>query len=88
MNTKLSDLVRLFSFDYIVIIFRLLLFGKKILFTDDDYTSICNVSDNFISFLYPFQWMHIYITIMSDQMLKYLEALLSFLNGINSSLMP
>ena len=88
MNTKLSDLVSLFSIDYIVTIFRLLLFEKKILFIDDDYTRLCNVSDNFISLLYPFQWMHTYIPIMSDQMLKYLETFLPFLNGINSSLMP
>ena len=88
MNTKISDLVTLFSIDYIVIIFRLLLFEKKILFIDDDYTRLCNVTDNFISLLYPFQWMHTYIPIMSDQMLKYLETFLPFLNGINSSLMP
>ena len=88
MNTKISDLVTLFSIDYIIIIFRLLLFEKKILFIDDDYTRLCNVTDNFISLLYPFQWMHTYIPIMSDQMLKYLETFLPFLNGINSSLMP
>ena len=88
MNTKISDLVSLFSIEYIVTIFRLLLFEKKVLFIDDDYTRLCNVTDNFISLLYPFQWMHTYIPIMSDQMLKYLETFLPFLNGINSSLMP
>ena len=88
MNTKISDLVSLFSIEYIIIIFRLLLFEKKILFIDDDYTRLCNVTDNFISLLYPLQWIHTYIPIMSDQMLKYLETFLPFLNGINSSLMP
>ena len=88
MNTKLSDLLKLFSIDYIPIIFRFLIFEKKILFIDDDYTRLSRVTDNFISLLYPFQWMHTYIPIMSDQMLKYLETFLPFLNGINSSLMP
>ena len=88
MNTTLSDLFKLFSIDYIVIIFRFLLFEKKILFVDDDYTRLSNVTDNFISLLYPFQWTHTYIPIMSDQMLKYLETFLPFLNGINSTLMP
>ena len=88
MNTTLSDLLKLFSIDYIVIFFRLLLFEKKILFIDDEYTRLSNVTDNFISLLYPFQWTHTYIPIMSDQMLKYLETFLPFLNGINSSLMP
>ena len=88
MNTKLSDLLKLFSIDYIPIIFRFLIFEKKILFIDDDYTRLSRVTDNFISLLYPFQWMHTYIPIMSDQMMKYLETFLPFLNGINSSLMP
>ena len=88
MNTRLSDLLKLFTIDYIPIIFRFLIFEKKILFIDDDYTRLSNVTDNFISLLYPFQWMHTYIPIMSDQMLKYLETFLPFLNGINSSLMP
>ena len=88
MNTNLSCLLKLFSIDYIVVIFRFLLFEKKILFIDDDYTRLSNVTDNFISLLYPFQWMHTYIPIMSDQMLKYLETFLPFLNGINLSLMP
>ena len=88
MNSTLSDLLKLFTIDYITIIFRLILFEKKILFIDDDYTRLSNVTDNFISLLYPFQWVHTYIPIMSDQMLKYLETFLPFLNGINSSLMP
>ena len=88
MNTKISDLVNLFTIDYIIIIFRLIIFEKKILFIDDDYTRLCTVTDNFISLLYPFQWVHTYIPIMSDQMLKYLETFLPFLNGINLSLMP
>ena len=88
MNTKLSELLKLFSIDYIPIIFRFLIFEKKILFIDDDYTRLSRVTDNFISLLYPFQWMHTYIPIMSDQMMKYLETFLPFLNGINLSLMP
>ena len=87
MNTKLSDLLKLFSIDYIAIIFRFLIFEKKVLFIDDDYTRLSNVTDSFISLLYPFQWTHTYIPIMSDQMLKYLETFLPFINGINTSLM-
>ena len=88
MNSTIPDLLKLFSIDNIITIFRLLIFEKKILFIDEDYTRLTNVTDNFISLLYPFQWMHTYIPIMSDQMLKYLETFLPFLNGIHSSLMP
>ena len=73
MNTSLCNLLKYFNIDNLVIIFRLMLFEKKILFIDNDYTRLSLVTDNFISLLYPFQWIHTYIPIMSDQMLKYLE---------------
>ena len=88
MNTSISNLLEYFSIDLIVIIFRFLLFEKKILFIDDDYTRLSNVTDNFISLLYPFQWMHTYIPIMSDQMLQYLQTFLPFINGISETLLP
>ena len=86
MNTNISDLFQYFSIDNILLIFRLILNEKKILFFDDDYTRLSNVSDSFLTLLYPFQWTHTYIPIMSDQMLKYLQTFLPFINGINSSL--
>ena len=88
MNTNISNLLRCFNIDNLVIILRLMLFEKRILFIDDDYTRPSLVTDNFISLLYPFKWIHTYIPIMSDQMLKYLETFLPFLNGINSTLIP
>ena len=87
VNRNISKLFSL-NIDNILIIYRLMLFEKKILFIDDDYTRLSLVTDNFISLLYPFQWVHTYIPIMSDQMLQYLEAFLPFVNGINESLMP
>ena len=88
MNMKISFLLKYFSIDLILIIIRLILFEKKILFIDDDYTLLSNVTDNFISLIYPFQWVHTYIPIMSDQMLQYLQTFLPFINGINRTLLP
>ena len=87
VNINYIRLIELFSIDNFLLIIRLLLFEKKILFIDDDYTRLSEVTDAFISLLYPFKWVHTYIPIMSDQMLKYLETFLPFLNGIHSSLM-
>jgi hypothetical protein len=87
MNTSICSLLKYFNIDNLIIIFRLMLFEKKILFIDNDYTRLNLVTDNFISLLYPFQWIHTYIPIMSDQMVKYLETFLPFINGINTSLM-
>ena len=87
MNTNISNLLQLFSIDNLIIIFRLILFEKKILFIDNDYTRLSLVADNFISLLYPFQWWHTYIPIMSYEMLSILNTYMPFINGINSSFM-
>ena len=86
MNNNHITLFNYLSADNIVLIFRLLLSEKKLLFIHDDYTELTNITNSFISLLYPFKWIHTYIPIMSDQMLKYLETFLPFLNGINISL--
>ena len=88
MNINYISLINLFSIDIIVKILRLMLSEKKILFIDDDYSRLTEVTDAFTSLLYPFKWIHTYIPIMSDQMLRYLETFLPFLNGIHSSLIP
>ena len=87
MNLSASWLLKYFSTDNLIIIFRLLITEKKILLIDNDYERLSTVADGLVSILYPFQWIHTYIPIMSDQMLKYLETFLPFLNGINESLM-
>ena len=86
MNNNHIILFNYLSSDNIILIFRLLLSEKKLLFIHDDYTELTNITNSFISLLYPFKWIHTYIPIMSDQMLKYLETFLPFLNGINISL--
>ena len=87
VNVNLSFLLTLFSPEDIVNIWRMMLFEKKILFVDTDYNRLSEVMASFISLLYPLSWVHTYIPIMSDQMIKYLETFLPFMNGINASLM-
>jgi hypothetical protein len=88
INTNLSYLLKYFTIDYLIIILRLMLFEKRILFIDDDYTRLSLVIDNFISLLYPFYWPHPYIPIMSDQMLQMLLSFIPYINGIHSSFIP
>ena len=87
MNSNYMGIFKYLSIDNIILIFRLLLSEKKLLFIHDDYTELTNITNSFISLLYPFQWIHTYIPIMSAQMLKYLETFLPFINGIHISLM-
>jgi hypothetical protein len=88
INANTCTLLKVFSIDHIITIYKLLLHEKKILFIDKYYERLAKVTEGFISLLYPMQWVHTYIPIMSDQMLKYLETFLPFLNGIHDSLMP
>ena len=88
MNANTCTLLKVFSVEHIITIYKLILNEKKILFIDKYYERLAKVTDGFISLLYPLQWIHTYIPIMSDQMLKYLETFLPFLNGIHDSLMP
>ena len=87
MNLSASKLLKYFTIDNLIIIFKLLITEKKILLIDNDYEKLSTVADGLVSILYPLKWVHTYIPIMSDQMLKYLETFLPFLNGINESLM-
>ena len=70
----------------IVLLFRLLLFEQKILLISNDYDKLTQVSLNLISLLYPLSWVHIYIPIITENMLKYLESFLPFFNGMHKSL--
>ena len=88
MNTNTCTLLKVLSVEHIITIYKLILNEKKILFIDKYYERLAKVTDGFISLLYPLQWIHTYIPIMSDQMLKYLETFLPFLNGVHDSLMP
>jgi hypothetical protein len=65
-----------------------MLFEKKILFIDKSYDILSKVTDCFISLLYPIQWVNPFIPIMSNEMVKYLQAFLPFINGINRILLP
>ena len=76
-NIKVSNLV---------LLFRLLLFEQKILLISDDYDKLTKVSLNLISLLYPLNWIHIFIPIITEKMLKYLQSFLPFLNGMHKSL--
>ena len=85
INLNMRSLLNL-NVDHILLIFRILLFEKKILFFDDNYENLSVILDAFLGIIYPFEWVHTFIPIMSDQMIKYLETFLPFINGIHISL--
>ena len=71
------------SINNIILFFKLLLFEQKILVVGKDNDIISQIILNFVSLLYPFDWIHTNIPIMSEKMIKFLQAFLPFLNGMN-----
>ena len=88
MNENTISLLRVFSIEHILMIFKLILSEKKILFIDKYYDRLAKITDSFITLLYPLQWIHTYIPIMSEQMIKYVETFLPYINGVHDSLLP
>jgi len=88
LNTNLCEILKLFRIKNIIRIIRLLLFEKKIVFIDSDYSRLTNVINSFLCLIYPFQWVHICIPIISIQMMKYLETFLPYIAGVHSSFVP
>ena len=72
--------------DEITIIFRLLLFEQKIIIVGNNYDYISQLTYNFILLLYPLQWVHTYISILTEKMVKYLQSFLPFFFGMHVSL--
>ena len=74
------------SASHILSLFKLLIFEQKVLIVGKNNDYISQIILNFVSLLYPFEWIHTFIPIMSEKMVKFLQAFLPFFNGINSSL--
>ena len=75
-----------FSINNIISIFKLLIFEQKIIVIGKDMDKISEIILNLISLIYPFEWIHTSIPVMSMKMLKFLESFLPFFNGMNISL--
>ena len=81
-----SIILEYLSVDEIIIILRLLLFEQKILLIGNNYDIISKIAFNFTNLLYPMQWVHTFIPIMTQKMMKYLDSFLPFFNGMHISL--
>ena len=81
-----SIILEYFSVEEIITILRLLLFEQKILLIGNNYDILSKIIYNFYLLLYPMQWVHTIIPIMTEKMIKYLESFLPFFNGMHISL--
>ena len=81
-----SYILARFCPENIIKIFQLMLFEHKLLFIDKDNNRLSTVIDSFLNILYPIDWANTVIPIMSDQMTRYLQTFLPFINGISEDL--
>ena len=88
VKDNLKELFLFFECKLIIKIFYLLLFEKRILFVYDDYAQLSRVICYFRELLYPIQWMHTIIPVMSFDTTQYLQTFLPYINGIDTNLLP
>ena len=82
-----GNILNYFSVENIIIIYRLMLFEQKMLFVDRDYNRLSSIIQCFIELLYPIEWVNTLIPVMSEQMTRYLQTFLPFINGISEDLL-
>ena len=88
MNISMDPFIILsyLNIENILILLRLLVFEQKILIVGSNINIISQIIINFLYLLYPFEWSHTCIPVMSEIMVKFLESFLPFFNGINTFL--
>ena len=92
INLDLNDISILFDYFQIQLllkIFKLMLTSQKLLFVVKDsseYQNLCIITLSLLNILYPFKWKYTYITILSINMLQFLQSFLPFIMGIDSNM--
>lgn len=81
-----SILFKYFSIENIITILHLLMTEEKLLFIAEKCSLLTEVTEAFISLLYPFRWIHTYIPVVSEEFIKYLQSFMAFIMGIEKSL--
>lgn len=86
-NNNLKMLLNFFTPDMIVCVHHLTLLEHKILFVYDDYNYLSQISQSFISLLYPIKWINTYVPVLSEEIMKYVKSFMPFIMGIDSTLL-
>jgi hypothetical protein len=77
------------SIENIIIVHYLTLMEQKILFlsSNSDYNSLTQISEVFVSLLYPLRWVNTYIPVLSEDLVKYLQSFMPFIMGLDENLL-
>ena len=86
---QLTILFEYFQIPLLLKIFKLMLASQKLLFVVKDsseYQNLGIITLALLNLLYPFNWKYTYITLLSINMLKFLQSFLPFIMGIDSNM--
>ena len=86
---QLTILFEYFQISLLLKIFKLMLASQKLLFVVKDsseYQNLGIITLALLNLLYPFNWKYTYITLLSINMLKFLQSFLPFIMGIDSNM--
>jgi len=81
-NQELSVLYEILTNELLVMIFGTLLIERKVILLGNNVSQITSCISALYSLLYPFQWHHIIITIIPDQLTDLLQAPFPFFAGV------
>ena len=87
---QLPILFEYFQIPLLLKIFKLMLASQKLLFVVKDsseYQNLSLITLSLLNLLYPFNWKYTYVTLLSINMLKFLQSFLPFIMGIDSNMM-
>lgn len=82
---SLKILFRVLDIEKIIFLFECVLLEKKIFIISNHKSLITHVTEALISLIYPFQWNHVLIPILPDNLKSYTEAPVPFIIGINQN---
>ena len=87
---QMPILFEYFQIQLLLKILKLMLASQKLLFVvknSSEYKNLCIITLALLNLLYPFRWKYTYITLLSINMLKFLQSFLPFIMGIDSNMM-
>lgn len=87
LSYNLDILYDYFSTENIVIIYHLILLEQKLLFVSKSASTISKILECFKSIIYPFVWCNSFVSVVSEDLLKFLQCIIPFMMGIEDSLL-
>ena len=82
-NNNLYIILSKLSVNHIICIFKLILFEQKIIVIGKNNDIISQIILSFLSLIYPCEWFHTLIPLMSEKMIKFLQSFMPYFNGMN-----